>query len=239
MATSVGSDLSASAPLEGELRELITKLQQSFAQLVHPTSTVIGESLEDKNALMDADSDATHSADGSGGGGARNIEAELAELREIGGGIAALGATGAVEKQKPIPVRKAVPVQKVAYSQLQTSAMKQSYQTTVNANNLVHHAHSLLGLVGRLKLSMLLAHSAQDRNRQELTEAPDTLRHPLEAVHPSSIPAHQFPLHLQRTQQQLHATAMDLQAQMNEIDRRMEEEAAAQQSRRIGEDAQR
>lgn len=224
-------DVLASAPLEGELRELVVKMQQTFAQLVHPTSAVIGESIEDKNAMEDAD--------GSGGGvgsggpdGASSLESDLADLREIGGGLAALGATGAVDKQKAIPVRKPVPVQRVAYSQLQAGAMKQAYQTTVYANTLVHHAHSLLGLVGRLKLAVLLAHAAQDRNRQEPTEAPDTMRHPLEPpMHPATIPAHHFPLHLQRTQQQLHASSMELDAQMNELDRLMEDEADQRRTR--------
>jgi hypothetical protein len=183
----------------------------------------IGESYEDKNVVDEGEA----------------LDADLAELLEVGGAAAPAataattagaggssggggsggGGTGGLagEKLKFVPPRKSIPVQKLSYSQLQASALKQSYQTSVNAHNLVHHAHSLLGLVGRLKLSVLLAKAAQDASRQErdgkhsvdpaaaAAAAAASLRHPLEApIHPSTIPAHLLPLHLQRTQQQLH-----------------------------------
>jgi UDP-N-acetylglucosamine pyrophosphorylase len=76
----------------------------------------IGESYEDKNVVDEGE----------------GMDPELAELLEIGGGAGAAG-----EKLKFVQPRKAIPVQKLSYSQLQTSALKQQYQTTVNANNLV------------------------------------------------------------------------------------------------------
>lgn len=94
----------------------------------------------------------------------------------------------------------------------------------------VHHAHSLLGLVSRLKLAVLLGESAQDRSRQSAaggessTSTVVAAAHPMEAPHPSQIPAHHLPLHLQRAQQQLHQTSLELQAKMNELDRQVEEE---------------
>jgi hypothetical protein len=168
----------------------------------------------------------------------------MSELLEVGSGggsagaaaAAAGGAGAAQDKQRPIEARKAVPVQKLAYSHLQTNSLKQSYQMTVNANNLVHHAHSLLGLVARLKLAHLLANSALDRTRQQAEELDATTAgidgiaaaeeplHPLEigVPHPSTIPAHMMPAHLLRTQQQLHHTGLDLYAKISELDRQVE-----------------
>lgn len=216
----------ASAPLENELRELITKMQQSFTQLIHHSAAIIGDSVEDKNALIDE---------------SEGPDADLAHLLEIGGqssgsGSGSSGAGLSADKLKPVPPRKSLPVQKLSYSQLQTSALKQTYQTAVNANNLVHHTHSLMGLVARLKLAVLLAHSAQDAARQgktgnapespEAAAAQSSLRHPLEApIHPGAIPAHLLPLHMQRTQQQLHDSGLDLYAQVCEIDRQLEDAA--------------
>lgn len=82
---------------------------------------------------------------------------------------------------------------------------------------------------------MLLAQSAQDASRREpsAAAAPDAdgdgaaaaaARHPLEApIHPSAIPAHLLPLHMQRTQQQLHDTGLELYSQVCEIDRQLED----------------
>lgn len=83
----------------------------------------IGESYEDKNVVDEGE----------------GMDPELAELAEIGGVAGATGSAGgaAGEKVKFVQPRKAIPVQKLSYSQLQTSALKQQYQTTVNANNLV------------------------------------------------------------------------------------------------------
>lgn len=77
----------------------------------------IGESYEDTSGLEEGD------------GG----EAE-AELLELAMGVA---PSGAIEKQKPIPPRKPVPVQRMPYAQLDNNAIKQAYLTSVHANNLV------------------------------------------------------------------------------------------------------
>ena len=37
----VGAASDASAPLENELREILTKLQQSFTQLIHPNASIV------------------------------------------------------------------------------------------------------------------------------------------------------------------------------------------------------
>ena len=74
---------------------------------------------------------------------------------------------------------------------------------------------------------MLLTESAQDRSRQAASESEESANLPtlpFEASHPHTIPSHLFPLHLQRTQQQLHQTAMELQAQVNEAERALEEQ---------------
>lgn len=151
MASATGSEYLLAAPIESDLRELILKLSHSFNSLLHPSSVIVGESVEDENGpppsslLMEDD---------SGPSSAMMLEAELMELLEIGaggnasgvgsaaggvGGVSGTSMSGSslLEKQKQVPYRRAWPVQKVPYSQLQTSAMKQAYQTTVNANSLV------------------------------------------------------------------------------------------------------
>jgi hypothetical protein len=37
----VGASSDASAPLENELREIVTKLQQSFTQLIHQNASIV------------------------------------------------------------------------------------------------------------------------------------------------------------------------------------------------------
>jgi hypothetical protein len=214
--------------LEAELRELVTKMQRSFTDLLHPSTSLIGESFEDKTT-GGTGSAAGGPGSGAGGGEDENLDEGLQALFRIGEAstaqppLWAVGSTRASgladERLAPVPARKAVPVQKISYQQLQASAVKQAYQTSVHANSLVHHAQGLLGLVSRLKLSGILAEAALDATRRERGAAaaadPATAaaaddsaaapRHPLEAaIHPSNIPPHLLPLHLQRTQQQLH-----------------------------------
>jgi len=224
-----GGSSDAALLLESELRDLVSKLQQSFTQLLHPNTAIIGESVEDKTETED-----------------EQLEDSLRDLWRIGeapnatppvwavGGARASGL--ADERLTPISARKAVPVQKISYQQLQASAVKQAYQTAVYANSLVHHAHGLLGLVSRLKLSGILADAALDATRRErnATATPaaapseEHAHHPLESsIDPATIPPHLLPLHLQRTQQQLHDSGLELYAQVADIDRQIEDAEAA------------
>ena len=171
--------------LEAELRELVTKMQRSFTDLLHPSTSLIGESFEDKTT-GGTGSSAGGPGSGAGSGEDEHLDDSLQALFRIGEApmaqppLWAVGSTRtsglADERLAPILSRKAVPVQKVSYQQLQASAVKQAYQTSVHANSLVHHAQGLLGLVSRLKLSGILAEAALDATRRERGAAPPPSR---------------------------------------------------------------
>jgi len=272
--------VTVNAALENELREIMEKLKSAFTHLIAPQATIIGESYVDTSASdegLDAlESEliqvleperqaaaATGHVGGSSGAIASPASAAAASSTSSLSSLLGIGS----DKLKYAPARRNVAIQKVSYSQGQMSQLKSDLSTEIHATSLLHHAQSLLGLIGRLKLSMLLAESAQDRARQDRIHADamslardgatattatimDTSGSGRRAtsvdappyssssssIHPSLIPPHQMPLHLQRTQQLMQYSGLDLSAQMIELERQLQE--LNEEERRLKEQTQ-